>query len=104
MLDLDGEAVIARVAEPPNVESAVRLASHEGSQAQAVVAPMPGNVIAVRVKEGDEVEAGQVLLVLEAMKMEHQMIASDTGTVKEVRVEVGQMVDPDTVMIVVDAD
>jgi biotin carboxyl carrier protein len=36
--------------------------------------------------------------------MEHQMVAPDAGTVKEVRVEVGQMVDPDTVMIVVDAE
>ena len=68
------------------------------------LAPMPGVIRQVRVAAGDRVEKGTVMLVLEAMKMEHQMIAPDTGTVKEVRVEVGQMVDPDTVMIVVDAD
>jgi len=58
----------------------------------------------VRVAAGDHVEKGTIMLVLEAMKMEHQMIATDAGTVKEVRVEVGQMVDPDTVMIIVDAE
>jgi acetyl-CoA carboxylase biotin carboxylase subunit len=67
------------------------------------LAPMPGVIRQVRVAPGDKVEKGTVMLVLEAMKMEHQMIAPDAGTVKEVRVEVGQMVDPDTVMIVVDA-
>ena len=68
------------------------------------LAPMPGVIRQVRVAPGDRVERGTIMLVLEAMKMEHQMIAADAGTVKEVRVEVGQMVDPDTVMIVVDAD
>ncbi len=68
------------------------------------LAPMPGVIRQVRVAAGDRVEKGTIMLVLEAMKMEHQMIAADAGTVKEVRVEVGQMVDPDTVMIVVDAD
>ena len=67
------------------------------------LAPMPGVVRQVRVAVGDRVEKGTVMLVLEAMKMEHQMVAHDPGTVKEVRVEVGQMVDPDTVMIVVEA-
>jgi propionyl-CoA carboxylase alpha chain len=68
------------------------------------LAPMPGIIRQVRVAAGDHVEKGTIMLVLEAMKMEHQMIASDAGTVREVRVEVGQMVDPDTVMIIVDAD
>ena len=68
------------------------------------LAPMPGVIRQVRVAPGDRVEKGAVLLVLEAMKMEHQMIAHDPGVVKEVRVEVGQMVDPDTVMIVVEAE
>lgn len=66
------------------------------------LAPMTGIIREVRVEEGDEVEKGTVLLVLEAMKMEHQMIARDVGVVKQVRVEVGQMVDPDEVLIVVE--
>ncbi len=67
------------------------------------LAPMTGIIREVRVKEGDQVEKGTVLLVLEAMKMEHQMIARADGVVKHVRVEVGQMVDPDEVLVVVEA-
>jgi acetyl-CoA carboxylase biotin carboxylase subunit len=67
-------------------------------------APMPGVIREVRVKVGEHVERGTVLLILEAMKMEHQIIASDPGVVKELRVEVGQMVEPDAVLIVVEAD
>ncbi len=79
-------------------------ASRREEIAGGCLAPMPGVIRQVRVAPGDRVEKGAIMLVLEAMKMEHQMIANDAGTVKEVRVEVGQMVDPDTVMIVVDAD
>jgi propionyl-CoA carboxylase alpha chain len=68
------------------------------------LAPMPGVVRAVAVGVGDHVEEGSVLLVLEAMKMEHQLVAYAPAVVKEVRVEVGQMVDPDAVLIVMEAD
>jgi propionyl-CoA carboxylase alpha chain len=68
------------------------------------VAPMTGVVRAVNVAAGDRVAKGAVLLVLEAMKMEHEMVAQADGVVKEVRVEVGQMVDPDAVLVIVGAD
>ncbi len=67
-------------------------------------APMPGVIREVRVQVGETVEAGTVLLVLEAMKMEHQIIAPDAGVVKELRVEVGQMVEPDDVLIIVETE
>ncbi len=67
-------------------------------------APMTGIVREVRVAAGDRVGAGDVLLVLEAMKMEHPLVARGPGTVREVRVVAGQMVDPDEILIVVDAD
>ena len=66
------------------------------------VAPMTGVVRAVHVAVGDRVAKGTVMLVLEAMKMEHELVAHADGVVKEVRVEVGQMVDPDVVMVVVE--
>jgi acetyl-CoA carboxylase biotin carboxylase subunit len=68
------------------------------------LAPMPGVVRQVKVSPGDRVEEGAVLLVLEAMKMEHQLVAHAAGIVKEVRVEEGQMVDPDAVLVVVEAE
>ena len=52
----------------------------------AVVAPMPGLVLSIKVKEGDTVHAGQVLLVMEAMKMENAITASYNGTVSKVYV------------------
>ncbi len=67
------------------------------------VAPMTGVIRKVNVSVGDVVEEGTVLLVLEAMKMEHQLVAHAAGVVSEVRVEVGQMVDPDDVLIVLEA-
>jgi len=68
------------------------------------LAPMPGIVRQVLVAVGDRVDKGSVMVVLEAMKMEHPLVANAPGTVKEVRVTVGQMVDPDAVMVVIDPD
>ena len=64
-------------------------------------APMTGKVIEVMVAEGDRVEAGDTLVVLEAMKMEHRLRAEADGVVEAVHVEVGQMVDPDMVLVVI---
>jgi 3-methylcrotonyl-CoA carboxylase alpha subunit len=58
----------------------------------AILAPMPGRVIAIEVAEGDAVEAGQRLLVLEAMKMEHALTAPFAGTVAELAVSEGAQV------------
>ncbi len=66
-------------------------------------APMTGKVVEVLVEEGDRVEAGATLVVLEAMKMEHQLQAHAGGVVTAVRVAAGQMVDPDEVLVVVDS-
>jgi len=60
--------------------------------APEVVAPMPGKVLEVLVKEGDQVEAGQPLLVMEAMKMETTLSAEGRAIVGKVRVAAGQMV------------
>ncbi len=79
-------------------------AARRADVAGGCVAPMTGIVRAVKVGAGDRVTKGQVLLVLEAMKMEHELAAQADGVVREVRVEVGQMVDPDAVLIIVTAD
>jgi propionyl-CoA carboxylase alpha chain len=72
--------------------------------AGSYVAPMPGAVREVRVSVGDRVEEGTVMLILEAMKMEHPITAHAPGVVAEVRVEVDQMVEPDEVLVLVTAD
>ena len=70
-----------------------------GLAAAEVIAPMPGKVLKVLVRDGDLVEAGQPLVVIEAMKMETTLAAESAATVKHVRVEEGQTVDHGAVLI-----
>jgi acetyl-CoA carboxylase carboxyltransferase component len=64
-----------------------------------VVAPMAGVVVDVLIRAGDSVSHGQVLVVLEAMKMEHEVLATSTGVVTEVFVSKGQMMDEGAVLL-----
>ena len=68
--------------------------------AGALVAAMPGSVVRIGVDQGDRVEAGQPLLWLEAMKMEHAVLAPTAGTVAELLVLLGQQVEQGTVLVV----
>jgi acetyl-CoA/propionyl-CoA carboxylase biotin carboxyl carrier protein len=99
VLDFDGRAVFARLASAPTVESAVRHAAHEAGGPQSVKAPMPGTVLSVRVREGEQVEPGQVVVVLEAMKMENTVAAPGAGTVAKVHVAAGQQVQRNETLI-----
>jgi propionyl-CoA carboxylase alpha chain len=65
---------------------------------------MPGKVIDLRVRVGDRVEAGQILIVLEAMKMEHPMRAAAAGVVREVRVALGDQVESGSILLVVEPE
>ncbi|AKE41925.1 methylmalonyl-CoA carboxyltransferase [Corynebacterium kutscheri] len=72
-------------AEPSN-------ASVQGVAANAVVAPLAGSVFKILVEVGEEIEAGQVLLILEAMKMETEITAPNAGVVSAINVAVGDPV------------
>jgi acetyl-CoA/propionyl-CoA carboxylase biotin carboxyl carrier protein len=91
-LGVDGQSLEFRVAPPPSVEEAVRhAAAHAGGQA-VLTAPMPGRVIAVRVAEGESVQAHAPVLVIEAMKMEHAVVSPLAGTVTRLAVREGDQV------------
>lgn len=64
-----------------------------------LIAPMPGKVLATAVAEGEDVEAGQLLVVLEAMKMEHRIVAPAAGTITKIHIEVGEQVEKDVVLV-----
>jgi propionyl-CoA carboxylase alpha chain len=68
----------------------------------ALTAPMPGTVVRVDVAPGDRVVAGQALVVLEAMKMEHAVRATGAGQVAEIGVRAGQQVDAGALLVVVE--
>ena len=66
-----------------------------------VNAPMPGNILAVNVTPGQAVKEGDVMFVLEAMKMENEIVAPVAGTVKQVLVSKGSVVETDAVLAVI---
>ncbi|MDQ2910309.1 MAG: acetyl-CoA carboxylase biotin carboxylase subunit, partial [Actinomycetota bacterium] len=108
MVELDGRRYEVKtfVPEPPHAELARRrreraAAGGHGGAKDAVVTPMQGTVLAVEVVEGDEVEAGQVLCIVEAMKMENEIAAHRSGVVTELAVEPGQAVSRGQVLCVV---
>jgi len=108
-VELDGRLyeVKALVPEPPFAELARRRrertgrGAHHGAAKDAVVTPMQGTVLAVEVAEGDEVRAGQVVCIVEAMKMENEITAHRDGIVTELSVEPGQAVTTGQVVCVV---
>ncbi|HEY5638895.1 MAG TPA: biotin/lipoyl-containing protein, partial [Dehalococcoidia bacterium] len=66
------------------------------------LAPMPGRIVSVNVKPGQKVTAGEVLVIVEAMKMEHTITCAEDGVVKEVRVVAEEQVEAGHVLLVVD--
>ena len=68
---------------------------------EAVTAPMPGNILKVNVTAGQAVKAGTVLVVLEAMKMENEIMAPKDGTVTQVVVSKGSSVDTGAPLVVI---
>ncbi|MFF9022954.1 acetyl/propionyl/methylcrotonyl-CoA carboxylase subunit alpha [Streptomyces eurythermus] len=96
-LGRDGDAWQVRDHDP--VAASLNRAAHAG--ADSLTAPMPGTVTVVKVAVGDEVTAGQSLLVVEAMKMEHVISAPHAGTVAELDVTPGSTVAMDQVLAVI---
>lgn len=70
-----------------------------GARVNNVRAPMPGLIIELRVKDGDQVKAGETLLILEAMKMENIIKSPGDATVRSVKVRMGQGVEKNQVLI-----
>jgi acetyl-CoA/propionyl-CoA carboxylase, biotin carboxylase, biotin carboxyl carrier protein len=98
------------VPEPPHAELARRrkerdaLGGAHGGADEAVVSPMQGTVLSVDVAEGDEVEPGQVVCVVEAMKMENVIAAHRAGRVAELSVAAGEAVKTGQVICIVQAE
>jgi biotin carboxyl carrier protein len=97
---LDGERIEVRVQD----EVSRALSAIEGARPAGpteVTAPMPGVVVEVRVQPGDAVQAGQPVVVVEAMKMQNELAAETDGTVERVAVKAGDAVDGGAVLVVV---
>jgi hypothetical protein len=101
----DGRLLVGGLEHPLHVESEarhragrIRSAASGGGRTRDVRAPMPGLIVAVEVEEGDRVETGAGLVVIEAMKMENEIVAPASGIVCEVGVRAGQAVEKDVLI------
>lgn len=87
-LDLAPKLVMSQAIQVPVARQPVT-ASPGTSDISAITAPIPGNILQILVKPGDPVEVGQIVLKMEAMKMENDIRATSAGTVKEIITAVG---------------
>ncbi len=101
VVDVGGEAYEILVEEQTRWIIRTRGGTAGAGQGQTLIAPLPGKITHVAGRPGDQVRAGDTLVVIEAMKMENEFKASAAGTVAEVRVQPGQAVNPGDVLVVV---
>ncbi|MBR5424528.1 MAG: biotin/lipoyl-binding protein, partial [Clostridia bacterium] len=76
-------------------------AAQEAAPGTQVKAPMPGTILEVKTSVGQAVKAGDVLFILEAMKMENEVVAPENGTVKQILTSRGSAVETDAVLAVI---
>lgn len=68
---------------------------------EVVKSPMPGNILKILVSQGQQVKEGETLIILEAMKMENEIVATRAGSVAQIAVSKGQVVETDTPLVVI---
>lgn len=92
------DRIDAPVVETPKAVPPPKPAAGDGSNRQ-ITSPMAGTIANILVKTGDTVSSGDVLLVLEAMKMENDVMASVDGTIRSIEVDVGKSVNAGDLLI-----
>ena len=105
MVHVDGQPVSVSVAPlRPAWNARGRGPARHGTEAgpQRIAAPMPGKIVKVLVKPGDSVDAGQGVVIVEAMKMENELRSRKAGTVSEVLVKEGASVDAGAILVIVE--
>lgn len=104
-LEINGEERIIeweRLRKQEAVKSTASGAASGPKVSGGIYPPMPGKITELRVKVGDSVKAGNTICILEAMKMFNELKSGSSGTVKEVNVEVGSMVSPDDLLVLIE--
>jgi len=80
----------------------VKKAPEQGStEGEEIQSPMPGKILKINVSEGDSVNEGDTVLILEAMKMENEIVANSSGKVKKIAVSVNDMVETDDTLLII---
>jgi len=100
-----GDRVFAiEIDEARRFRTRLAAARPHGLDRETVSAPMPGLVVAVPVAPGDAVSAGQTVAVIEAMKMQNELVAESAGRVHEVRARPGQVVESGAPLVILDRE
>ena len=105
--ELKAPAAPAPVAAPAPAAVAAPVAAAPAPAAGAVAAgevvksPMPGNILKINVTQGQQVKEGDVLIILEAMKMENEVVSTKSGTVAQILVSKGAVVETDSPLVVI---
>lgn len=101
--ELAAPAAAAPAAPAASVAAAPAAAPAAGALAagEVVTSPMPGNILKINVAQGQHVNEGDVLIVLEAMKMENEISATKSGTVAQINVTKGAVVETGTPLVVI---
>lgn len=100
-VEAGGRTYAATLSDPKRLRGARASDGQDAGRAQ-LAAQMPGRVVRVMVEAGQEVEAGQPVVVVEAMKMQNEMKAPKAGTVADVRVETGATVNAGDILVVIE--
>ncbi len=101
LLNVSDAAPVAPVAAPVQVAPSAAPVAQSTAEGAKVLSPMPGTILEVKVQNGQAVKAGDVMFILEAMKMENDIVAPQDGTVKQIVVSKGASVDTDAVLAVI---
>lgn len=101
--ELAAPAAAAPIAAAPAPVAAPAAAPAAGALAagEVITSPMPGNILKINVTQGQKVNEGDVLIVLEAMKMENEISATKSGTVAQINVTKGAVVETGTPLVVI---
>lgn len=94
-------AAVPAAAAPVQAAAPAPAAPVDLAAGETIAAPMPGNIIRVDVKQGDAVKAGQILVILEAMKMETEIVAPKDGKVAQVVTSKGAVVETGSPLVVI---
>ena len=96
-----GAVASAPVKAAPAKKAPVKKAASGTQGGIKVTAPMPGKILSVKASVGQSVKKGDVIMLLEAMKMENEIVAPAAGTVKQILVQKGSVVNSDDVLAVI---
>ena len=97
---LNGQYCTARVQnENDLLLKELGISSGESNTTSDILAPMPGKVLDILVKEGDDIDIGEPVLILEAMKMENELLSGCSGRVRSIQISVGDSVEKNQLLI-----